>query len=38
VKDRITVAERRISATKYQTDAVVALTNLLALAFKETTR
>lgn len=36
-RDRIAVAERRIQAHKYATDAAVALTNLLAVAFKEGT-
>lgn len=36
--DRIALAERRILAARYSTDASVALTNLLATAFKETTR
>lgn len=34
-KDRIAVAERRIQANKHATDAAVALTNLLAVAFQE---
>lgn len=37
-EDRVKVAERRISSTKYQTDSAVALTNLLSTAFKETTQ
>lgn len=35
--DRIAVAERRVSLAKYQSDAAVALTNLLATAFTERT-
>lgn len=34
VRDRIAVAERRISACKYASDAAVSLTNLYALAVK----
>lgn len=34
-EDRIKVAERRVSAAKYATDAAVSLTNLLATAFQE---
>jgi hypothetical protein len=34
-RDRIATAERRIQATKHATDAAVALTNLLAVAFTE---
>lgn len=36
-RDRIAVAERRIQAIKHATDAAVALTNLLAVAFQEGT-
>lgn len=35
--DRIAVAERRIQTTKHATDAAVALTTLLAVAFNERT-